>query len=64
VTYISTTPEKLWKALIDGEMTRQYCGRHQNLSDWKVGSTWKHQDFDNPGLVDIVGKVVESGPPA
>jgi hypothetical protein len=26
VTYISTTPEKLWNALIDGEMTKQ-CGK-------------------------------------
>ena len=24
VTYISTTPEKLWDALINPEMTRQY----------------------------------------
>jgi uncharacterized protein YndB with AHSA1/START domain len=63
VTYISTTPEKLWNALMDGEMTKQYWGRHKNVSDWKVGSTWKHQDYDDAGVVDIVGKVVESTPP-
>ena len=63
VTYISTTPEKVWHALTDGEMTKQYWVRHKNASDWKVGSTWKHQDYDNPSLVDIVGTVVESAPP-
>ena len=63
VTYLSTTPEKLWNALMDGEMTRQYWGRHRNVSDWKVGSTWEHQDYDTPAIVDIVGKVVESTPP-
>jgi uncharacterized protein YndB with AHSA1/START domain len=25
VTYIRTTPEKLWRALIEPEFTRQYC---------------------------------------
>jgi uncharacterized protein YndB with AHSA1/START domain len=39
VTYIATTPEKLWKALLDGEITRRYWG-YRNVSDnWKVGST-------------------------
>jgi uncharacterized protein YndB with AHSA1/START domain len=63
VTYISTTPEKLWKALTDPEMTKQYWGRHRNASDWKVGSRWSHEDYDDPKLVDIVGKVLESDPP-
>ncbi len=44
-------------------MTKQYWGRHKNVSDWRVGSTWKHQDYDDAGIVDIVGKVVESTPP-
>jgi len=63
VTYISTSPEKLFNALIDPEITKLYWWRRQNLSDWKVGSSWKHQDCDNPSLVDIVGKVVECNPP-
>jgi uncharacterized protein YndB with AHSA1/START domain len=62
VTYISTTPEKLWNALMDGEMTKDYWGRHRNVSDWQAGSRWSHQDYDN-GAVDIVGKVLESDPP-
>lgn len=38
VTYIRTTPEKLWQALTDAEFTRQYwigCTLH---SDWRVGA--------------------------
>ena len=63
VTYICTTPEKLWKALTDGELTRQYWGRRINKSDWNPGSPWEHRDCDDPKLLDIVGKVVESQPP-
>lgn len=63
VTYISTTPEKLWSALMDSEMTKRYWGYHRNVSDWEVGSTWSHQDYDDESIVDIVGKVVESTPP-
>jgi uncharacterized protein YndB with AHSA1/START domain len=63
VTYINTTPEKLWQALTDGEMTKQYWGNRRNASDWKVGSTWRHEDFNDAALVDIVGTVVESSPP-
>ena len=47
----------------DGEVTKQYWWRHRNASDWKPGSVWKHQDYDDANLVDIVGKVVESVPP-
>jgi len=62
VTYISSTPEKVWNALMDPEMTKQYWVQHRNASDWKVGSPWRHED-SNDGRVDIVGKVVESTPP-
>lgn len=63
VTYIATTPEKVWAALLEGELTRQYW-RHDNVSDWKVGSTWEHRRSDGEqGKVDIAGKVVESVPP-
>jgi uncharacterized protein YndB with AHSA1/START domain len=62
VTYISTTPEKVWNALIDGEMTRDYWARHRNVSDWKPGSPWSHEDCET-GSADVVGQVVESDPP-
>ncbi|HEY2386791.1 MAG TPA: SRPBCC family protein [Candidatus Binatia bacterium] len=63
VTYINATPDKVWTALTDGEVTKEYWGRHNNASDWKVGSAWKHQDYDDPSQVDIVGKVVEAEAP-
>jgi uncharacterized protein YndB with AHSA1/START domain len=63
VTYISTTQEKLWNALVDNEMIKQYWGRHRNASDWQPGSAWEHQDYDDASLVDIAGKVVETSPP-
>jgi uncharacterized protein YndB with AHSA1/START domain len=62
VTYISTTPERLWNALIDPELTRRYW-EHDNVSDWKPGSPWQHQRTDAARTVDLVGKVVESAPP-
>jgi uncharacterized protein YndB with AHSA1/START domain len=62
VTYISTTPETLWNALIDEKMTTQYW-QHVNVSDWKPGSRWEHRRGDNGGPVLLVGKVLESIPP-
>jgi uncharacterized protein YndB with AHSA1/START domain len=60
VTYILTTPEKVWQALTDPELTVQYWGR-ANVSDWKVGSTWAHR---RPGeAAAIEGEVLESDPP-
>lgn len=63
VTYIGSRPEKVWQALTDGEFTKQHWGNRRNASDWKVGSPWRHEDFDDASLVDIVGTVVESSPP-
>jgi uncharacterized protein YndB with AHSA1/START domain len=61
VTYISSSAEKVWNALMDPEMTRKYWG-HLNVSDWKPGSDWKHED-PSTGQTRIVGKVVEFTPP-
>jgi len=63
VSYISSTPERVWSALIDPEVTRQYWWNHHNASDWNPGSRWEHRDYDNPTRVDIVGKVIESDRP-
>ena len=60
VSYIFSTPEKVWDALTNPEVTRRYWVNHRNASDWKVGSRWEHRDFDDPALVDIVGTVIES----
>jgi len=62
-TYIKTTPEKLWGAITNPEFSRQYWGGHENVSDWKKGSDWKHADSKKGGDVRIIGKVLESNPP-
>ncbi len=60
VLYIKTTPEKVWEALTQPEITRQYWSNHRNASDWRIGSPWRHEDFDDAALVDIVGTILES----
>ena len=62
VIYIRAAAEQVWKGLLDPEWTRKYW-MHDNISDWKAGSPWKHQRTDAAGTVDIVGTVVESDPP-
>jgi uncharacterized protein YndB with AHSA1/START domain len=62
VTYISTSPEKLWNALLDPKMTAQYW-QHENLSDWKPGSKWEHRACDDKRTLRLVGRVIESSPP-
>src|SRR5258706_2957897 len=54
VTYIATTVERLWNALLDAEFTRQYWGQ-DNVSDWRPGSKWEHRRGDDSGTVLIVG---------
>jgi uncharacterized protein YndB with AHSA1/START domain len=61
VTYIASTPAKVWKALTEGELTRQYW-KHTNESDWKPGSKWKHVADDGKGTVRLVGQVIEVVP--
>ncbi len=62
VTYIATSPEKLWNALLDGRLTEKYW-QHENISDWRPGSRWEHRAFDKARTLRLVGKVVESSPP-
>ena len=60
VTYILTTPEKVWTALTDAELSARYWGR-SNRSDWKVGSAWSHARAGE--APDVVGEVLEADPP-
>jgi len=60
ITYIATTPEKLWKALTSTEFTKQYWGRRIE-SDWKVGSPVKMLMDD--GKIDWQGEVLKYEPP-
>jgi uncharacterized protein YndB with AHSA1/START domain len=61
VTYIRTTPEKLWAALTDPAMMRQYWfGMHQE-SDWLPGSAWQLVFPD--GRIADSGEIVEADRP-
>lgn len=62
VTYIESTPEKVWDALTDADLTAVYWG-HSNVSDWRPGSRWEHRRTDGSGIADAVGAVVESERP-
>jgi uncharacterized protein YndB with AHSA1/START domain len=62
VTYVRTTPEKVFEAITKPDIARQFWG-HENLSDWKPGSKWRHVRADKERAVEIVGKVVEVAPP-
>ena len=62
VTYIESTPEKVWHALTDADLTAEYWG-HSNVSDWKNGSRWEHQRTDGSRTADVVGTVLESSVP-
>ena len=61
VTYIASTPEKVWTALTAPEFTRQcWFGTHHD-TDWKPGSPWRLM-FDD-GRVADAGEVVEAQRP-
>ncbi len=61
VTYIRTTPKKLWSALTDPEFIRQYWFNIRCESDFKKGSPWKLVFED--GRVADTGEILESIPP-
>lgn len=63
VTYIVSTPEKVFEAITRPDITRRYWG-HENVSDWKPGSKWRHIRDNEEKSVNLVGKVVESSPPS
>jgi uncharacterized protein YndB with AHSA1/START domain len=62
VTYIASSPETIWNALIDPKMTAQYW-QNDNVSDWRVGSPWEHRSSGEDRTLRLVGKVLECAPP-
>ena len=59
VTYIRTTPEKLWQALTTPEMIKRYRFGMSVESEWNVGSTWRM--YADGSLMDS-GELLESVP--
>jgi uncharacterized protein YndB with AHSA1/START domain len=62
VTYIATTPEKLWAALTSGDFTRSYWYDRRIESAWKVGAPVRFYDGDSSTVTDS-GEVLEVDPP-
>jgi uncharacterized protein YndB with AHSA1/START domain len=61
VTYIRTTPEKLWSALTDSQFIEQYWFGFNCESQWTAGSSWKMVSGD--GEIYDSGEIVEADPP-
>ena len=62
VTYIRTTPEKLWSALTDDvEFMKQYWFGNHCESQWTTGSPWKMVSAD--GVITDAGEIIEADPP-
>lgn len=62
VTYIRSTPERVFEAITQPQIARRYWG-HENVSDWKPGSAWEHVRANDERTVELVGTVVEVAPP-
>jgi uncharacterized protein YndB with AHSA1/START domain len=60
VTYIRTTPDRLWSALTNSEFAQQYWLGIRVEADWKVGGAWKLSFAD--GRVADTGEIVEFEP--
>jgi uncharacterized protein YndB with AHSA1/START domain len=61
VIYIRTTTEKLWHALVNPELTRQYWAGTWQESEWEVGASWRIMIPD--GRIADSGKIIEIDPP-
>jgi uncharacterized protein YndB with AHSA1/START domain len=61
VTFIRTTPQKLWDALTRPEFIRQYWFDMTQESEWKPGASWTMKFAD--GRVADAGEVLEIDPP-
>jgi len=61
VSYIKSTPEKLWQALTSAQSIQQYWAGMRAESNWGVGSPWAMK-FPDGRLADT-GDIIESRPP-
>jgi uncharacterized protein YndB with AHSA1/START domain len=61
VSYIRTTPERLWSALTDAQFMKQYWFGMHGESQWTAGSAWQLVSGD--GQIMDSGEIVEADPP-
>ncbi|HEV3002411.1 MAG TPA: SRPBCC family protein [Solirubrobacteraceae bacterium] len=61
--YIRTTPERLWQAITDGELTRQYYFGSPVASEWTRGARFEMTNPGDPSEVWVEGEVLEVDPP-
>ncbi len=61
VTFIRTTPGKLWEALTEPQFIRQYWFGTTIECGWKKGSPWKMVQSD--GSTSDTGEILEIDPP-
>lgn len=59
--YIRSTPEQVWNALTDGDVTPNYYFGSKVESEWQPGSAYRYVGMDGNELID--GKVIEADPP-
>lgn len=61
VTYIRTTPERLWSALTTSDFMKQYWFGTEVKSEWKTGAPW--QMIYPDGRITDTGEIAEFEPP-
>jgi uncharacterized protein YndB with AHSA1/START domain len=60
VTYIETTPEKLWEALTSSEYSKRYWFGTELKTDWKIGSPFA---LVMNGTTTDTGEILEADRP-
>ena len=60
ITFIETTPDKLWAALTSSEFSRQYWFGTELRTDWTIGSPFA---LVMNGTPTDVGEILEFDPP-
>ena len=61
VTFIRTTPERLWSALTNPDLAKRYWFGMHVETDWQAGSPWRLLFAD--GRVADAGEIVDADPP-
>jgi uncharacterized protein YndB with AHSA1/START domain len=55
--YVGATPERVWQALTDGDLTQQYYWNTRVESDWRPESTVLYRNAQ--GGIDVKGRILE-----